>query len=164
MAEECEFYFYDSDYCCRLLKNSDKEYVLDSDWVHRYCWGYHYDACPYYQNKSDMGSSSGGCFLSSACVIAKNLPDNCRELEVLRSFRDEFMLSLKSGPDDIKHYYSTAPKIVDAINRSEDATATWSRIYNELVAKCVGLIDAGQYTQAYDFYKYYFKRLEEQYQ
>ncbi len=36
MAEECEFYYY-RDYCCRLLKNNDRKYVLDSDWVHRYC-------------------------------------------------------------------------------------------------------------------------------
>jgi len=38
MAEECVFYYNDRDYCCRLLKQSNKEYVVDSDWVHRYCW------------------------------------------------------------------------------------------------------------------------------
>ena len=164
MAEECQFYYYDRDYCCRLLKNSDRKYVLDSEWVHRYCWGYNYNDCPYYQNKSDMESSSGGCFLTSACVIAKNLPDNCHELEVLRTFRDSFVLGLESGPDDVKHYYSVAPKIVDAINRLEDATTIWTQIFNELVTKCVGLIDEGQYIQAYDFYKHYIQCLEEQYQ
>lgn len=57
MANECEFYFYDRDYCCALLKQSDRRYVVDSDWVHRYCWGYNYNDCPYYRNKSDLTSS-----------------------------------------------------------------------------------------------------------
>lgn len=163
MASECEFYFYDRDYCCALLKQSDRRYVVDSDWVHRYCWGYNYNDCPYYRNKSDLSSSSGGCYLTSACVYAKGLPDDCYELETLRKFRDEYMRSSCQGNEDIKHYYMTAPLIVDRINASNEAATEWKRIYEELVTPCIHLIEKGRTQEAYDKYKEYALKLESKY-
>ena len=37
----------------------------------------------------ESGSSSGGCYFTSACVEAQGLPDDCHELTALRKFRDE---------------------------------------------------------------------------
>ena len=54
---------------------SYKEYV-DPDSM---SWG-----CTRYEEGT--GTSSGGCYLTSACVESKNLPDNCHELTVLRQF------------------------------------------------------------------------------
>ena len=83
----------------------------------------------YYErdNTSKGGSSSGndndsgGCFLTTACTEAKGLPDNCRELETLRHFRDNYMMNVPEGKADIAHYYKTAPSIVNAINNSPTA-------------------------------------------
>ena len=160
MAEECEFYYYDRDYCCRLLKNSDRDYVVDSDWVHRYCWGYNYSDCPYYQNKSDMSSTSGGCYRTSACVQFKGLPDDCVELQTLRRFRDEYVRSTPTGNREIEHYYCVAPKVVDAINGREDTSDIWETIYNELVVPCVNHIKKEEYSAALDLYRHYSIGLE----
>lgn len=163
MAEECEFYYYDRDYCCRLLKNSDRDYVVNSDWVRRYCWGYNYSECPYYKNKSDMSSSSGGCYLTSACVQSKGLTDDCSELRILRMFRDEYVRHTPMGNREIEHYYQVAPQIVDIINRRSDASEIWDRIYNELIYPCVKYIEAGQYSTALDMYRAYSMQLENKY-
>ena len=80
MAEECIFYYYDNGYSCALKREKEGNSSIDSDIVHRYCWGYHYEECPRYKNRNS--SSSTGCFLTSACVEAKGLPDDCRELTV----------------------------------------------------------------------------------
>lgn len=112
MADECRYYYYDSGYSCMLKREKEGSSSIDSDTVHRYCWGYHYEECPRYK----AGTSSGGCFLTSACTEAKGLADDCYELTMLRAFRDEYLVKQKSGKAEIAHYYITAPKIVETIN------------------------------------------------
>ena len=160
MARECNFYFYDGDYCCALLKQRDRDYVVDSDWVHRYCWSYDHDECPYYRNQSD---SSGGCYLTSGCIHTKNLPDDCYELSTLRKFRDTYIKNSPNGNNDIKDYYNAAPRIVDSINSQPDSDEIWKRIYDELIIPCVRLIETGEFQEAYDKYKTYTLMLKNTY-
>lgn len=154
MAKECSFYFYDGDYCCALLKQRDRDYVVDSDWVHRFCWNYNHNECPYRQD------SSGGCYLTSACIHAKNLPDDCYELSTLRNFRDTYVKADPNGETDIKNYYSVAPRIVERINLQTDSDKIWKNIYDELVLVCVHLIEEGKLQEAYEKYKMYTLILE----
>ena len=107
-----------------------KDGVFDSDIYRRYCRDYSYDECPIYRESS---SSSGGCYLTSACINAKNLADNCLDLAVLRDFRDNWLSKQPEGQNEIAKYYSIAPKIVDAINDRSDANDLWSGIYNNVV-------------------------------
>lgn len=163
MPNECEFYFYDRDYCCALLKHSNRRYAVDSEWVHRYCWGYHYDDCPYYRNKSDLASDSSGCYLTSACVYAKGLPDDCYELETLRRFRDEYMMVIPQGQEDVQWYYAVAPLIVERINSKEDAIRKWNAIYEDLIVPCLELIEERRFAEAYAKYKAYALHLAHKY-
>lgn len=55
MADECRYYYYDSGYSCMLKREKEGSSSIDSDTVHRYCWGYHYEECPRYK----AGTSSG---------------------------------------------------------------------------------------------------------
>ena len=43
MAEECRYYYYDNGYSCALKREKEGSSSIDSDIVHRYCWGYHYE-------------------------------------------------------------------------------------------------------------------------
>ena len=159
MAEECAYYYYESGYCCALKREQEWSASIDHDTVKRYCWGYHYADCPRYKAKH----SSGGCYLTSACVEAKGLADDCRELTVLRNFRDTYMKSTDVGCEDICEYYHTAPTIVDKIKQLPNAMEIFERIYNELVVPCVALIDSDQNEEAYRQYKNYVKKMQEQY-
>ena len=53
---------------------------------------------------SDNGGS-GGCYLTTACVVAKNLPDDCEELTALRNFRDTYLRNHENGEEDILHRF-----------------------------------------------------------
>ena len=158
MAEECRFYYYDSGYSCSLKREKEGNSSIDSDTVHRYCWGYHYEDCPRYK-----ANNSGGCFLTSACVEAKGLADDCRELTVLRNFRDSYLKNKEHGCDDICEYYHIAPVIVEKIKQLSNSVEVFEKIYNELVMPCVTLIDNKREEDAYTRYKDYVKKLQIEY-
>ena len=159
MAEECRYYYWDAGYSCALKREREGNSSIDSDTVHRYCWGYHYEDCPQYR----AGSSSGGCYLTSACVEAMGLADDCHELTVLRAFRDGYMRTTETGPADICHYYHTAPVIVARIKADAKSAAVFEAIYQELVLPCVKLIESARNGEAYEIYKGYVQKLEEKY-
>ena len=159
MAEECKFYYYDSGYSCALKREKEGLSSIDSDTVHRYCWGYHYEECPRYKSQY----SSSGCFVTSACVEAKGLPDDCRELTVLRNFRDTYLKSSMLGRDDICEYYHIAPTIVDNIKKLPNYVEIFDQIYHELVVPCVTLIDNDSNEEARLMYKDYIKKLQSLY-
>lgn len=159
MAEECGFYYYDSGYSCSLKREKEGNSSIDSDTVHGYCWGYHYEECPRYKRYKE-GQSSGGCFLTSACVEAKGLPDDCYELTTLHKFRDEYLAKQECGKREIEHYYHVAPVIVDRIKNNSNACAAFEQIYNDLVIPCVKLIEKGDYMSAHKKYREYVTMLE----
>lgn len=96
--------------------------------------------------------SSGGCFISSACVYSKGLPDDCYELNTLRRFRDNYLANSESGRALIKEYYDFAPKLVDNINKSSNKNEVYEQLYHELVIKCVNFIDHNEFEKAQDNY------------
>ena len=157
MSEECEYYYYDCGYCCSIKREEKGNSSVNSDDVHKYCWGYHYEDCPLYKQ---YGSSSGGCYITSACTEARGLPDDCHELTVLRSFRDSFLRSLPTGEADISEYYATAPKIVEQIKAQADAADVFETIYINLVKPCVEMIERGENEKAYTLYKSTVKNLQ----
>lgn len=159
MAEECRYYYYDSGYSCALKREKEGTSSIDSDTVHTYCWGYHYEECPRYKG----GQSSSGCFLTSACVDAKGLPDDCYELTILRKFRDEYLAQQECGKCEIAHYYQVAPAIVESIKASNESAKVFNQIYNELVSPCVKMIEQHNLFGAHSLYRAKVQELEAQY-
>jgi len=115
---------------------------------------------------SSNNNSSGGsiCYLTTACVVSKGLPDNCEELTILRGFRDNYLKKIAGGEEEIKEYYQIAPKIVEAINNRIDASSIWAKTYTELILPCVDLIKKNENDIAHKKYKVYTKYLQGLYQ
>ncbi len=142
----CSYYMFRNNdyYCCKK-----QDYVND-DIYRRYCRDYAYNECPIYREET---SSSGGCYLTSACMEAQGLSDNCEELTILRDFRDNWMKKQPGGLAEVAEYYATAPEIVKKINQRPDAKEIWNGLYETLVAPCVRLIQVGAMEEAHR--KYY---------
>ena len=149
----CPYYWYNYHYACR---KSGKD--VNEDTYDKYCKNYDYGDCPIYK-----GNDTSGCFLTSACVEAKGLPDDCYELTTLRKFRDEFLAKQECGKCEIEHYYHVAPAIVDRINASKDSIAVFERIYDELVVPCIKMIEGSNFFGAHMHYRDYVVKLEKQY-
>lgn len=152
----CSYYVFKSNdfYCLKL-----KDYV-NEDTYYKYCRNYDYDDCPFYK---DEGSSSGGCYLTSACVNAKGLEDNCYELEVLRNYRDTWLSSFDKGKKLIQEYYLIAPLIVKRIDNLMTSKEIYDRLFDELVKPCVKLIEEGKREDAMQLYYDVTKELERLY-
>ncbi len=150
----CPYYYWYYDYACR---KTGKE--VNSDIYYRYCRDYNYDECPIYKHEEQ----SSGCFLTSACVEAKQLPDDCEELTILRSFRDTYLKNREEGQCDIKTYYYIAPQIVAGINSGNNANEMWNLIYDKVIIPCVAFIKEGKNEEAYELYKKCVTRLGEMY-
>ena len=150
----CSYYtFRQGDYYC--TKKGD---YVNSDVYYKYCRNYDYDDCPIYK-----GNSSGTCYLTTACVCAKDLPDDCYELQTLRNYRDTWLRNTQDGLHAIARYYAVAPKIVAAINRREDSKSVYDAVFEKMVRPCVSLIEQKRYEEAFCLYKSVTFELENMY-
>lgn len=115
---------------------------------------YENKSCPYcgFVAKKEKTSSSGPCFITTACVEAAGLSDNCTELETMRYLRDEYLAKSDEGKRLIQEYYEIAPSIVEKIRREENSDEIFSAIFNS-IREIVSLIKAGDLESATAHYK-----------
>ncbi|MDX9883231.1 MAG: CFI-box-CTERM domain-containing protein [Prolixibacteraceae bacterium] len=108
-------------------------------------------------------SSSGGCFLTTACTVAMGLPDDCRELTVLRNFRDKVLCETEQGKVMIAEYYRVAPLIVTAIEKdSLKSQFIWTDIYGR-INQITNLVEMRLADNAIQEYATLVRELEAQY-
>lgn len=159
MANHCDFYEYKSSFFSGghwcVLK--DKE--ISSDVYKQFCeYASSAKNCPFRRKEN-----SSDCFLTTACVVAKNLPDDCYELETLRGFRDSYIKGLANGEEIIKEYYDIAPKIIEAIEKEPNADCIFKKRFEELVQPCVHYIEQNQNEMAYALYEKTVLKLKKKY-
>lgn len=104
-------------------------------------------------SSGSSGSSGDSCYLTTACVRAKGLADDCPELTEMRRFRDTYVLQRKDGREDVATYYRLAPQVVRRINSRPDAEEIWKKVYENMVLPCLEHIRRGENEQAYRMYK-----------
>lgn len=108
------------------------------------------------------GSSSSGCYITTACVTSKGLSDNCYELQVLRMFRDTYVASQPNGQELINEYYRAAPLIVESINRLDNVGEVYETVFHN-IKKAVGFIEQKEDAAAFALYCDVVKELNEKY-
>ena len=111
-------------------------------------------------NKPDK-KSDAGCFLTSACVEARGLPDDCEELTILRNYGDTYLRNMSGGDEEVLQYYRIAPTIFEHIKARNDSAEIWGKVYREMVLPCVEMIKAEKMAEAFMLYKSYTIQLAE---
>ena len=91
------------------------------------------------------------CYITTACVNAMGLPDDCEELTLLRRFRDSYLLQKKNGDQLIDLYYRYSPQIVTAIRRRDDEEEILKRLYG-VIRTCVEALKRQDYDFTYQTY------------
>jgi hypothetical protein len=105
-------------------------------------------------------NDKGWCFLTTACVTARGLGDNCRELAALRAFRDDRLGKTPDGQRLIAQYYASAPDLVRAVQQRSDANQIWDWVYHEMVMPTVHLVELGRDSEAISTYSRAFEALQ----
>ncbi len=102
------------------------------------------------------------CFITTACVEAKGLPDDCYELTTLRAFRDGYMSALPFGPALIAEYYKIAPQIVARIKEQPEAAEILAGLYSR-IAESVDYVQRGENEKAMQVYSAMVLHLKKRY-
>lgn len=97
-------------------------------------------------------TSESQCFLTSACVFHKNLPDNCYELTTLRALRENVMKPHPEYQKLISEYNIIAPQMLVKINKASNKNEILDHIYSHLVLPSVSLIESGKNEEAIEYY------------
>lgn len=103
--------------------------------------------------------SSGGCFLTTCCCEYKGLEDNCDELETLRKFRDEVLMTSRSGKALVEQYYSIAPCIVNELQQHAERETIQAELYSDIL-EIVNLIKNREDVEAISKYVVMLFRIE----
>ena len=99
--------------------------------------------CASYE-KIDSGFRRKLCYITTAVCESQGKADDCYELELLRAYRDGYLLSTKDGADLVKEYYNIAPTIVNRIRRTGEAGKVYAEIWEQYLSPCVRLIEEGK--------------------
>ncbi len=103
------------------------------------------------------------CYITTAVCECLHKPDDCYELTLLRSFRDEYLLQLQNGEEMVHEYYDVAPSIVKHIDKRADASEIYAEIYGQYLKPCIHMIEQGEHAQCAALYEQMVFDLKERY-
>lgn len=101
----------------------------------------------------NKGFKTKPCYITTAICQSQGKPDDCYELQLLRSYRDGYLSHIPGGNELINEYYSMAPSIVKAIDMRPDSHEIYDRIYEDHLLPCIRLIERGKMEEAMKAYK-----------
>lgn len=93
------------------------------------------------------------CYITTAVCESRHKPDDCYELSLLRSFRDDYLLQSEEGAKMVDEYYDVAPSIVKHIGKRDNANEIYEGIWQEYLSPCIRMIESGQNEECVDLYK-----------
>lgn len=162
MSQDCPFLQWDSSIglmggmrCAATRDRVETGSALYSRYCHNYESGF--SSCPHFKGEP---VDSGGCYLTSACVEAMGLADDCCELCTLRDFRDNWLARQDGGRAQIEEYYQIAPLIVEAIHAVPNCADVLHELYEAMVVPCMREIQAGRLENAREMYTTWMLRLK----
>ncbi len=103
------------------------------------------------------------CYISTAVCRETGRPDDCYELELLRSYRDGYLSERPDGDELIKRYYDLAPSIVKHISQHKDASQIYQGIWEQYLEPCIRLIENEQNEECCELYETMVEDLKEKY-
>ena len=109
------------------------------------------------------GFKYGLCYITTAVCKSLGKPDDCRELALLREYRDTYMMRSEAGRSLVKEYYNVAPTIVKRISKSEGAEGIYESIWVQYLNPCIQFIEENRLADCEKIYTNMVYDLEEKY-
>lgn len=113
-------------------------------------------AMPEKESSSDKPTTTGRtswCYLTTVACEYYGMPDDCYELTLLRTYRDEWLAQQSYGPAVIGEYYVVAPYIVTALKNSDDYAQTCEWLMQNVIKVCVEKIEKNEMLSCFNIYK-----------
>lgn len=116
-----------------------------------------------YQSLVEGFNKKGFCYITTAVCEMQNKDDDCYELTMFRSFRDNYLLKEQEGAALVSEYYELAPRIVAAIDLAPNRTEIYQDIWEHHLSPCLRNLENGRDDLCRENYKSMVKNLENQY-
>ena len=98
------------------------------------------------------GLVGGGCFITEAVMAAGGQGDATPELQILRWFRDNVMMTNPVGQTMVQQYEDLAPMVVEAVSQRPDALQIFQSIKSQFLDQAIAAIQQGNNEQALQVY------------
>lgn len=108
------------------------------------------------------GFKSKLCYVTTAVCRSLHKPEDCYELELLRDYRDNYLLN-NGEAALVEKYYDIAPTIVKRIDKLADADEKYRYIWENYLKPCVAAIESGRLEECKEAYIDMVEELQEQY-
>lgn len=103
------------------------------------------------------------CFVTTAVCCGLHKPQNCREITLMKRYRDEYMFRQADGETLVKEYYDIAPTIVKRIAKEASSEEKYLYLWNNYISKCVALVENQDNEQCKQLYAKMMSELKEEY-
>ncbi|MCL2865896.1 MAG: hypothetical protein FWE25_10190 [Lachnospiraceae bacterium] len=109
------------------------------------------------------GFRKGLCYITTAVCHSLDKPDDCYELNLLRDYRDDYLLCFPEGRQVVEAYYNVAPTLVNRINAKADSDKIYQGIWLSHIRPCVKLIQEDKKEECKILYFNMVRMLEEKF-
>lgn len=92
-----------------------------------------------------VGAAKKACYITTAICEAYGKSDDCYELTMFRTFRDEWLAKQTDGIELIAEYYTTAPDIVRNIELNENKSVIYESIQKQYLIPCLRHLENKDY-------------------
>lgn len=103
------------------------------------------------------------CFMTTAVCCGLHKPQDCREIMLMKRYRDEYLLQQDDGPNLIREYYDIAPTIVKRIERESEPEEKYLYLWNHYISKCVAYAENQENERCRQLYGTMMAELKEEY-
>lgn len=103
------------------------------------------------------------CYITTAVCEMLERDDDCRELRILREYRDTYLAARPDGVSMIWEYYDVAPTIVKHINQQANAREIYQSVWEAYLKPCISLIEQDQLEECCNHYQEMVYTLKDKY-
>lgn len=103
------------------------------------------------------------CYITTAVCQGLHKTQDCHELELLKKYRDEYLLKQDDGEAVIREYYDIAPTIVKRMEKEDAPEEKYRYLWEHYLKCCVAMIEAGKVEECRDVYEKMVEELRRQY-
>lgn len=103
------------------------------------------------------------CFVTTAVCCGLQKPQDCREIMLMKQFRDGYFAGSEDGRSLTQEYYDIAPTIVKRIAKEADPEEKYRYLWNTYIKRCVDYLEKGQNEQCSRLYQSMMQELRAEY-
>lgn len=101
----------------------------------------------------DNGFHRKLCYITTAVCESLGKNEDCRELNMLREYRDHYLEPTEEGHALVEAYYDIAPTIVKRIDRQDSRKEIYRKLYEDYLLPCIRRIEEQDYEACREQYQ-----------